>query len=354
MDKEIKVKLRIKVISFIGMVAVSFLFLETSTRLLIMVTKPPPPKINSVAKSSIGLWSSWNEGNSRERLKDRKYFRVVCMGGSTTYGGGVENEKESYPGVLDDLIRESYGTKFEILNAGIDGATTAALLRILKSDMDILKPGVLLVYTGWNDIMKAGRIGSVNKKAKFQKSINFFKKSSFLRNAPYLILYLLRGNNIKRYHEDLTPVELFRKNSLDANDYKALGDFKDSLSELISFAKEKNIEVVILTLPSFIIVNNKEKELSLAEKMQGWLMIQLTYYSYHAWFKMISEVNNMIINIAKEHNVKYIDTSSINDYTLYRDMCHMTDKGYRKLAELVFSWLQKDHILDKYLAPHQN
>ncbi|MBZ0308251.1 MAG: hypothetical protein K8I82_19455 [Anaerolineae bacterium] len=51
-------------------------------------------------------------------------FRIVTLGGSTTYSSATSSE-ESYPMQLWQILRDDYGyTSVEVVNAGVSGYTT--------------------------------------------------------------------------------------------------------------------------------------------------------------------------------------------------------------------------------------
>jgi lysophospholipase L1-like esterase len=78
-------------------------------------------------------------------------FRILFMGGSTTYGEGVEHPDDSYPAQLGKLLTadaEFSGKNIEVINAGLRWGTSAEILthyllkyRYYKPDLVILNPG---------------------------------------------------------------------------------------------------------------------------------------------------------------------------------------------------------------------
>lgn len=77
--------------------------------------------------------------------------RVVAMGGSTT-GGAWQNDDldEFYPARLSAYL----GADFQVINQGVGGWTTWHVRHYLaRGAMDALKPDVLLLYVGHNDLL---------------------------------------------------------------------------------------------------------------------------------------------------------------------------------------------------------
>lgn len=84
--------------------------------------------------------------------------RVLCLGGSTTYGTSVEAPEEAYPARLEAILqsRMPEGVKgVEVLNAGLEYATTAELLTHYHFKFHYFRPHLVVINTGGNDAMPA-------------------------------------------------------------------------------------------------------------------------------------------------------------------------------------------------------
>lgn len=81
-------------------------------------------------------------------------LRIVAVGDSCTFGGG--GDESAYPAVLQQLLRArgSSPVRYEVVNAAISGADSQAALRRLVSKVLPLRPAVVTIYIGWNDLMK--------------------------------------------------------------------------------------------------------------------------------------------------------------------------------------------------------
>jgi lysophospholipase L1-like esterase len=77
-------------------------------------------------------------------------LRVLCLGGSTTYGDGLA-DGETYPERLQDLLAADGGVPCEVVNLGVPGYTTAeTLMNLWLKGLD-LEPDALVVYHAVND-----------------------------------------------------------------------------------------------------------------------------------------------------------------------------------------------------------
>jgi len=97
-----------------------------------------------------------------DKPKDR--IRVLCLGGSTTYGWRVDTAAEAFPAQLQVLLnqRQPAGTAgqeqtFEVINAGLPFGTSAELLTHYHFKFHYFEPDVVVIHTGGNDAMAVHR-----------------------------------------------------------------------------------------------------------------------------------------------------------------------------------------------------
>jgi lysophospholipase L1-like esterase len=77
-------------------------------------------------------------------------FRVLCLGGSTTFWG--YSDRETYPALLEARLREVSGTAVEVLNLGVSGYTSAMNAERFLREYRSFEPDLVVVYEGINDI----------------------------------------------------------------------------------------------------------------------------------------------------------------------------------------------------------
>jgi hypothetical protein len=82
--------------------------------------------------------------------KPPRTIRVVCIGGSTTVQGSTNDE--TYPAILEELLKPSVASPVEVLNLGVSGAYSDHWLQE-KDELFSFEPDVVVQYEGVNDIM---------------------------------------------------------------------------------------------------------------------------------------------------------------------------------------------------------
>jgi lysophospholipase L1-like esterase len=81
-------------------------------------------------------------------------LRILFLGGSTTYGEGVENPADTYPAQLGNLLRQDVrfaGKQIEIINAGLRWGTTAEILTHYLLKFRYYHPDLVVINPGGND-----------------------------------------------------------------------------------------------------------------------------------------------------------------------------------------------------------
>jgi lysophospholipase L1-like esterase len=80
-------------------------------------------------------------------------YRIVAMGNSTTWGSGIKDWQDTYPGQLEKILRDEYGYKnVEVLNDGVDAATSWYTAVDLEFRVLEVQPDLVIVYQGNMDI----------------------------------------------------------------------------------------------------------------------------------------------------------------------------------------------------------
>jgi lysophospholipase L1-like esterase len=81
-------------------------------------------------------------------------LRILCMGGSTTYGATVAKPEQSYPAQLEEIIRENLPegyTDVEVINGGLPWGTSAEILTHYHFKYHYYKPDLVIINEGGND-----------------------------------------------------------------------------------------------------------------------------------------------------------------------------------------------------------
>lgn len=92
----------------------------------------------------------WQEYQNRQSINDGKprVYRIFCLGESTTALGG----KDSYPSQLEEILNRASGSKrFAVINKGMTGVNTSAIVSELEYYLNSYMPDMVITMMGIND-----------------------------------------------------------------------------------------------------------------------------------------------------------------------------------------------------------
>lgn len=167
-------------------------------------------------------------------------FRVVCMGGSSTFGFH-DSDDGTYPIQLERLLREQLGTdRIEVLNAGFPYYNSGSILSLLRAEVLDYEPDVLLLYCGYNDASWPLRL-SVPVRAVFwlqQHSICYFLlKEAVLTDQR---IYQVQHKVYRELARETDAVKL-------QADTEAIADrFRTNLTQIVHAARDRGVHVILI------------------------------------------------------------------------------------------------------------
>ena len=91
-------------------------------------------------------------GDEISMPKPKGQFRIVCLGGSTTYTAHVEDYRMSYPYLLGKYLNGKGYKHVNVINAGGSGWSSGESLINFELRVLDLEPDMIIVYHGVNDI----------------------------------------------------------------------------------------------------------------------------------------------------------------------------------------------------------
>ena len=111
-------------------------------------------RISSDSGDAVSINSEGFRGVEFSPSKPNDIFRIVMVGGSTTFGSGVFDD-ETIPFQLEQKL-ENRNSQFnvEIINAGIGGAWSKTESDLIKNKIIDYNPNLIIVYDGANDALK--------------------------------------------------------------------------------------------------------------------------------------------------------------------------------------------------------
>ncbi len=220
-----------------------------------------PPERKLVAHhNSIGF-----RGPETTWEKPAGRFRIVCLGGSSTYGYTTTGDATTYPARLQvHLASARPDLDVEVINCGTPGYTSFESLGILGTRASALEPDVVIVYHGVNDAHASLYRSSANPDAPAQVDNTHYRspwqvsskgslESLFESSHAFLVLRryttdyaeqqtLLNASLVVDYDPD-------QKNRFDNPEPSPVGfeNFERNLRSIVGIAGVHGAKVVLAT-----------------------------------------------------------------------------------------------------------
>jgi lysophospholipase L1-like esterase len=214
-----------------------------------------------------------------------KKFRILCLGGSTTWGFGVEDD-QTWPVKLQGILN-SEAQPVEVINAGVTGYVAPICLRYLETRGLALKPDLVLAMVGQND---QSRVDDTDKERAILTS----------RTLMGVIFHAIAGD-VKR----LLGIKAIPGPKVSP------GVFSDTLAAMNRLCTDHGVRLVLVASPNLNELGGTEKGCS-----------------YRALMTDMGELTHTPV-------IDLYDTSERTLAPLFFDDNHFTPRGYEIISECV-------------------
>lgn len=274
--------------------------------------------------------------------KPEGVFRIVALGGSTTYSTATSAE-ESYPAQLQRTLREEYGyPNVEVINGGIPGYTSwdtlvNYLLRVVE-----LQPDMLIIYDGINDVRPRAASDACYQGANAFRGLNPVR--GVYRALPDIpiasALYRLVAISLG-WMPDPSALESVNLDTY----YRCLQDFDSSriaehppvyferhLRDLVVLAQSQGIQVMLSSWVYSATIPSAELP--------------------PAWFPAIAEHNAILARLAETYGLPFYDLAATDftqeeSYFAGSDPIHLSAAGTREQARRYAAFIDAQVLIPR-------
>ncbi len=293
--------------------------------------------------------------------KDENEYRILCIGGSTTYGAGVSLPQDAWPEQLKKLISENKlkdltHKKISVINGGLEWATSAELLTHFSFKHIHFRPDLVIIHSGGNDLAPLWQND-------FELDYSHWRElsssaSSTLRPYEYSLIqfsntiqffysiwfnsfgYTQANLNLKsKLFDGLNTDEILT--NLTKNTTKA---YKTNLSNLITLIQNSGAEAIFFQFyqPSYTELKKRNPIAFLeAEKTLG-----KDFITYEEGFQAgFERLKHKALEICLEKKVEFweIETNKL-PLEYFTDQSHLDKDGQLYKANFIFKNLKEKHL----------
>lgn len=270
----------------------------------------------------------------------KKNIRVICFGGSTTIG--LESPDDyTYPYLLEQFLNQEK-KKYEVLNMGFSSKSLNFIKNLFFNEAYKYSPDIITIYSNRNSLIYDGS----SLDPSFENSL-IVKYNYFLQEN--IMTYRLLWKVYKKFiNLTITSKKIKSPYSLKGIDKNyLLTGYKNSLSEIITYAKKNNITVILVKQayyfkPNIIKEIEKLSILDLINLYEKEILVKKYNLDEENHFYSIfgTILNKNLDEFKNFKNVIIVDpiSSLISSEKNFVDYLHLTPKGNSVLAkELAFT-----------------
>jgi lysophospholipase L1-like esterase len=288
-------------------------------------------------------------------------FRIVCMGGSTTYTSGVEDYHLTYPELIEQELLDHGYRNVNVINAGVPGWTSWECLINFEFRALDLEPDMTIFYEAINDIntrfvWPPEAYRGDNSGASVPAASNVFMPSIFEYST--VVRFFLIRVSATQPHADITTTMDRRARTYYSDNFqkqKMRGTYPQGIFEEVSAREmlESNKPIYYQRNVENIVLLAKARGISclLATFAYSPLFTEEPRVSSDEYIHAYNEMNETLKRVALERGAHLFDFASVFpiDKKYYHDGRHQNEEGARLMAKMF-----ANYIIQNKLVPEQH
>lgn len=254
-------------------------------------------------------------------------LRILCVGGSTTWGATTARGDKPWPEVLQDLVGRQ---KFEVINAGVPGHTIVFNESLLGKHL-ALAPDLIILYHGFNDFYFLVR----QYKKRPVSAVEYYYRR-YLRRARAAGVPVVLVSFPLAFDQD-SPEDLKRLYGPWLGKWFKMSA-AERLAQMCRWDREKCL-ARHRTGKCGTCAQTFGQDLGWPWRLALSVQTPITL----AEFEGVIRTHNLITRrLAREFEATYVDAARVmfGRHPWFIDFCHYTQEGRRILAKLIYRRLE--------------
>jgi hypothetical protein len=264
--------------------------------------------------------------------KDSNTFRILALGGSTTYGYLNKDPNKTWPAILQKKLQRITNKKVEVINGGLNYATSAELLAAYIFRHRFLHPDLIIFHEGGNDVFpeifpnynpEYTHFRSNGNGTKLRKGEQFLLYSNVFR-LFYIVWLNSTGTVYSPQPFDYEQLNESEVRERVANDSNFIG-FKRNVDLLITLARLERSKILFMSF-----LNASRDKIS---ETRPDLRNILDEYIYAT-----NKNNEIMKSLCSANKVNFIQLDpGLFKKEWFIDNCHLYEPGEETKAQIVFN-----------------
>jgi len=282
--------------------------------------------------STININSYGLRGPEFNLIKNEDTYRIIMVGGSTTFGSGSTSDNTTIPAFLEQEFHKEKFNNIEIINAGNRAASSFEEAYSIRSSYKNLQPDLFIIYDGWNDSFRKipekdldPSISSTELKKSNKSTLDsLISELLLVYRTPSVAYPLIQQISVANSLTD----EVMEKNS---------DIWSSRWNKVCDENNDAKIKTIIVLQP---VVGTGNKVLSSDEKIHA---------EYFKGVKTIEQLEYFAKKLPISSCTMSIDLRNAfdnMDIPIYFDGGHMTDIGNQIIAEKIYEEISSTIIDD--------
>ena len=292
-----------------------------------------------------GLTSHNSLGYRNDEFSAKKpsnVYRIVALGGSSTYDVRIEDNAKTFTAQLEKLLTEKYGYKnVQVINAGVPGYNSWEMLINLEFRVLDLDPDLIIIYEGTNDVHARLVVPSTyrgddsGRRSQWMiPPVPLWEHSALLRIISRMMNFT-RQVSVDDFVSPPTYLSWPFESRLDEDGLdptKILEEnppiyFQRNLENMIAVANEQGVEVLFSTWAYSPYLND--------------------YASKEYYQQGFQENNEVVKEVATSHHIPLFDFASVmpQDTKYWADGRHVNEAGALVKATLFAEFIHSQGLI---------
>jgi len=280
----------------------------------------------------------FNENQETAMNKTDNFYRIICLGESTTQGHG--NRTGNYPKYLQTKINKELGKRVEVINAGVSGWISDQVALMVEHKISKMSPDLVILYAGWNDFQSYNPLSVPPAESYFESAFGKKLLNTTTQFKSIAFLYEI----ILKFKVHSSPKNKYKNDNSLVVPNKTYKFYLENLDKIISCLRTQSpkTRIVICTL-----VGRWPWGDFNAKNGAVWWMTQEGLTPDEA-AEYLEKFNNLIRVYAKKNDLLLVDISkqmnNEDKKKIMWDFAHFTDEGYKILADNIYETLKSQKV----------